>query len=162
MIAFGGGNAIGDPASAALKTHAVDATQPSYVLAAEQVSQSFVAAYESYSYRDDPSALASRVGPYVTPGLAQILGGPSQGGAGAALSAEKATATASAVDEEVESATPTDVSLLVTASIEVTSSHGSSVQERYVPLTLTRAADGTWKVADVDSLVEAVAPAAPR
>ena len=159
-MAFGGGDAIGDPASAALRAHVVDATQPSYVLAAEQVSQSFVAAYESYSYDDGPSALASRVSPYVTPELAQILGGPSQGGAGAALSAEKATATASAVDETVESATPTQVSLLVTASIQVTSSNGSSVQERYVPITLSLT-DGTWKVADVDSLVETVAPGAP-
>ncbi|HEV2368564.1 MAG TPA: hypothetical protein VGR90_01735, partial [Acidimicrobiales bacterium] len=126
---------------------------PDYVRAAEAEVGPFVAAFESYSYADAPRDLARRVAPFVTPQLQSLLAAPSQGGAGAALAAEKASATASAGTMYVESASPTRVVLLVTADIAVTSTTGNSTLERYVPLTVVQSSGG-WLISDVDSLIE--------
>ncbi|HEX5268584.1 MAG TPA: hypothetical protein VFW24_17600, partial [Acidimicrobiales bacterium] len=74
--------------------------------------------------------------------------------------AEKVVASASASATDVVEADPTHALLLVTASIDTTSSNGSSVTMRYVPLSLSNDGSG-WKVEDVDGLMTHLPPAPP-
>ncbi|HET6812356.1 MAG TPA: NlpC/P60 family protein [Acidimicrobiales bacterium] len=158
----GNGAALGASAPGPLPAGARPAASslPPYTVDAEAVASSFIVGYEGYSYADGPTAVADRVAPYVTPALHAVLAAPSQGGAGASLVAEKVVASASATATDVVQADPTHALLLVTASIDTTSSNGSSVTMRYVPLSLTNDGSG-WRVDDVDGLMTHVPPAPP-
>jgi cell wall-associated NlpC family hydrolase len=158
----GNGAALGASTPGPLTAGARPAARslPPYEVDAEAVASSFITGYEGYSYADGPTAVADRVAPYVTPALHGALAAPSQGGAGAALVAEKVVASASASATDVIEADPTHSLLLVTASIDTTSSNGSSVTMRYVPLSLSNDGSG-WQVDDVDGLMTHLPPAPP-
>jgi hypothetical protein len=119
------------------------------VAAAEQVAARFVGGFEGFSYRDPAAAAA--VAHLATPRLAAMVSSPSQAAVGPTLVAEKFTVTATVVGFELESDSPSSVSLLARTAIRTSTVTGSSSSIRLVPVSVEDT-DSGWKVSAVDGL----------
>jgi hypothetical protein len=121
--------------------------------AGERVAAGFAVAYATYRYDDTPTALADRVGPYVSPAFAQRL---TQAGGGGAVEQDRTTrhevAAATFVGlQDLGLAEDGRLVVTVTVSQTVTNDQGAT-SAQYLEEVYLASTPAGWRVDQVDEV----------